>query len=222
MSTVTQYEKSGTGREARFGAAVGQDLNTAGFGIPLGSSFIDPNGATRTAAVRVGADDGGTALPAGEYRGLQSRFLVSTAVTANVTASGSIGHLKVQGVSLGGIGNKAGLCGYLELAGGATITGGLVASGVWGRVDVPSGNTIGASQVVSAFASGPGDLGGTHTGTAAVLHVATPAAGTWDSLINVTAGCGCYTASDVGAAANKKLIVSVDGVAYAIKLYAVS
>jgi len=220
MSTVLQLVKDG-GPEVRIGSEVGANNNVANWGIPLGSTWPDANGSKRTAAWRVSASDGGVAFAAGEYRGALSRVLLTQANTADVTISGEVGQLKLYANSFAGIGNKAGVCGYLEMASGASIGGGAVAAGVWGRVDCPSGCTIAASQVLSAFGTGYNDLGGTHTGIAAVLHVGTPAAGVWDSLINVSSSSGVYSAT-VGSAASKYLTVSVDGTPYKIALYAVA
>jgi hypothetical protein len=193
-------------------ASVGASASNTLLGIPISS--------TRSKALDVCADDGGVALTAGEFQGTRSRVLLTKAITAAVTVSATRGQLKISGVSVAGD-NRAGVCGYLEVANAGTIAAGGVATGVWGRVDCPSGCTIGASAVLSAFAAQATDLGGTHTGIAAVLNVPAPGTGSWDSLINVSSTSGVYSTS-VGAAATKYLTVSVDRTPYKIALYAVS
>lgn len=219
MGVVNQIQKAG-GAECRIGADIGKSINAAGYGIPLGGT-PDANGAVRTAAFRVGADDNGAALTAGEYRGALSRTLITYAQSNNVTISGQMGQLKVTGVTLAGAGNKAGVCGYLELSSAATIDGDAIAAGVWGRVDCPSGCTIASGQILAGVAVGGNDLGGTHTGKAAAFAVATPFAGTWDSALEVSSTSGCYSTS-AGSAATKYITVSVDGTPYKISLLAVS
>lgn len=150
---------------------------TAGSGIVLSAAV--------TAAARIYADDGGAKLAAGEKRVAITRFLYATADTdaTDQTMSAHVGQVKVAAnLTIGG--NLAGLCGYLEVAAGSTLIGGRaaqasVASAVWGRVDIPATGVIGTDAFVSAFAAG-GNLGGTHTGKATVMHVPNPSAGGWD------------------------------------------
>lgn len=189
------------------------------YGIPLSATYQDASG--QCSAFDVFSDDVNAVLGAGEYNGSRSRVILRAAQTADVSLWASKGQLKVKGCTIAGVGNKAGSCGYLECDTAVIGSAGSTWCGVCARVDVPSGSTIAASSVVSAIGV-ISDLGGTHTGIAAVIDVIDPAGGVWDSLVNVSSTSGCYVASDVGAASNKKLIISVDGSPFAIKLYAVS
>lgn len=191
----------------------------AGSGIPLSSSL--------TAAARVYADDGGAKLTGGgaEYRGSISRVLLATADTdaSDHTVSGFVGQIKTAiDYSIGG--NMSGVCGYLETAGSnKTITGTAanVISGVWGRVDVPSGVTIAASTYVSAFAAS-GNLGGTHTGSAVVLNVPNPAAGVWDHLLRLGSSAitldGSTITGDLTPTGFKGIPILVDTTTYYIPI----
>jgi hypothetical protein len=156
------------------GIRVGESANTDGSGVALSAS--------QTAALRVHADTGSAALTASNTRAGIFRYLIGTAITTgNISTYGLQGQLKmVADVTV--TGNQAGLCGYLETSGSITLTGSVncVKSGVAAYVDVPSGVTIGASSFVSAFGVNACDLGGTHTGKTAILHVSNPSAGGWD------------------------------------------
>jgi len=186
---------------------------TAGSGIPLS--------AAKTAAFRVYADDGGAKLAAGEKRASISRFLYATADTdaTDQTMSGHVGQVKVAN-NLTINGNLAGLCGYLEVAAAKTLVAGRlaqasVAAAVWGRVDVPETGVIGTDAYVSAFAAS-GNLGGTHTGKAAVISVPNPHAGAWDVLLNFGSAPGFIADAGAGGGTSKYLKCLIDGVAYSI------
>jgi hypothetical protein len=152
----------------------------AGFGVPLSSA--------NTAANKIYSDDGGTALTSGNLRGLLSRVLIPTAVTAGTfSLRAVVGQVKIT-ASIVTTGHIAGIEGYIE-----TVSGGHIdrATAVRGMVDLPSSAVIHTSGVLSAFMAYSLDLGGTHTGKAAVIDVPTPGAGTWDALLWIDASTGC-------------------------------
>jgi hypothetical protein len=214
------------GRAANCGILIGDFASAAaGSGVVLNATY--------TAAARIYADDGGAKLAAGEKRASISRFLYATADTdaTDQTMSGHVGQVKV-GNDLTINGNLAGLCGYLEVAAAKTLIGGRyaqasVAAGVWGRVDVPATGVIGTAAYVSAFAAS-GNLGGTHTGKASVLHVPNPGAGVWDFFASFGATTGCTVANALVPAAapdadtmGADLAIKIDlnGTAYYIPAY---
>jgi hypothetical protein len=189
--------------------------------------------ASNTAAFRVYGDDGGAKLAAGEKRVSISRFLYATSDTdaTDQTMSAHVGQVKVgNDLTIGG--NLAGLCGYLEVLAAKTLIGGRyaqasVASAVWGRVDVPATGVIGTAAYVSAFAAS-GNLGGTHTGKASVIHVPNPGAGTWDLFASFGATTGCTVANALVPAtapdastmgADLAIKIDLNGTAYYIPAY---
>lgn len=184
-----------------------------GSGVAMSSS--------NTAAARVYGDDAGVALTDGNLRVSLSRCLLTAAVTAGTfTLRGGMGHIKSV-ASIVTSGHIAGLEGYYENAATGVVGGRY--TGVRGVADLPSGAVISANKVLSAFMGYSVDLGGTHTGKAAVLDVPAPGAGTWDALVNVDASTGCTTAGttkstpgDVGIWFN----TIVDGTTYYVPGYA--
>jgi hypothetical protein len=172
---------------------------TAGSGIALSAS--------KTAATRFYADDGGAKLAAGEKRVGISRFLYTLEDTdgTDQTMSGFVGQVKVaNNLTIGG--NLAGLCGYLEVATTKTLIGGRraqmsIASALWARVDLPSGAVVGTNGIVSGVAISA-NLGGTHTGACSMINVTTPSAGTWDYFLDFGADPGAIVADTSGVPGN--------------------
>lgn len=164
---------------------------TAGKGFPLTSS--------KTFANRVCADDGGKVLGAAAYRAMESRLLLTKAHTGAVSAFGAEGHAKIIGDVSGANGPIAGQWGYAEH--GAASKTALIATGVRGTADLPTGAVIPSTGVLSAFLADSIDLGGTHTGKATVLHIPNPGAGTWDYLAILGTATGCNVTSFSGNSA---------------------
>ena len=142
---------------------------TAGKGQALSSS--------RTAAFRVYADDGQSALTAGTYRGGISRLLLKTAVTAGVTAAGFQAQIKVAANAA--VDWLCGLWGYAEASGAAVSD----IAGVRATVDIPAGCTISTGKKAAGLIIDSIDLAGTHTGKAAMIYAPSPTSGSWDFLL---------------------------------------
>jgi hypothetical protein len=178
---------------------------TAGSGLKLSSS--------RTAAMRVYTDDGGVALTATVYRAIIGRHLHATALTTgDISVFGVQGHFKAV-ANCYGISMVGGVWAYNESSGsisvGCTIQG--LYSGLVARVDAPSGVTIAASSYVSAIGI-DADLGGTHTGKAAVLHIKNPVAGVWDYFAVFNTATGAIAAQSGGSlTVTYKIPVLVEG-----------
>jgi len=155
---------------------------------------------TKTQAFGMYADDGGVALSTSAVKVSWSRLLITTATNTAGSAFGHEAQVKILGVNYNQGGNAAGLWGYLETITGATVTGtaGLIRAGVMASCDVPSGATIAASSFVSCIGCG-GDLGGTHTGDAVVMHVVNPSAGTFDAFAKFDTATGACTAQSGGS-----------------------
>lgn len=171
---------------------IGLFANTAaGPGFPLTSS--------KTFAHRICADDGRVLLGAAAYRAQESRLLLTMASTGVVSAFGAEGHAKITGDLSGANGPVAGQWGYAEH--GASAKTALVAAGVRGTADLPTGATIPLTGVLSAFLGDSIDLSGTHTGKATVFHVPNPGAGTWDyfALFGTATGCNITSFAGNGA-----------------------
>jgi hypothetical protein len=199
--------------------------DTAGSGIVLSAAV--------TAAHRIYADDGGAKLGAGEKRVGISRFLYATSDTdaTDQTMSGYVGQVKVANdLTIGG--NLSGLCGYLEVAATKTLIGGRVAQGsiasaLWARLDVPATGVIGTDAVVSGLGISA-NIGGTHTGKAAAIHIPNPSAGVWDSLIRLGDATGTTVVNALVPAtapdgttmgADLAIIIDVNGTLYYIPAY---
>jgi len=166
----------------------------------------------RTKALDVCADDGAAALTAGSYQATRSRVLLAKAIASgDISVQGILGQCKVV-ANVAATAFLAGVRGYVEVA-GASISS---ATGVRGMIDVPSGATIAAGCYASAFQASSNDLGGTHAGKAAVMHVNNPVAGTWDAFLAIDAACGALADTGAGGGTSKYLKVLLGGVAYSI------
>ena len=162
---------------------------TEGAGLALSS--------VRTAAFRVYADDGGTALTAGAYRAAVARMLWGTKVSSgDISVYGLQGQLKITGDQAAATGIAGGTWGYLELASGGKVN---IGGGVVSQVDVPTGATI--STVAACFLGKSNTLAGTHTGNAVILYVPTPGAGTFDQFLQIGASTGLTTGTTGNTAA---------------------
>ena len=150
--------------------------------------------ASRTSVHRIYGDTGGAALAAGVYRPSLSRFLIDYAFSANVSAFGFQGQMKVNADVTADF--LAGIWGYAEVTAGKTITGSI--AGVRGTVDMPATAVIAANQIASAFLADSIDINCTHTGKAVPLHVPTVASGAWDALVALGATTGCNITSFSG------------------------
>jgi len=153
--------------------------------------------ASRTSVHRIYGDTGGAALTAGVYRPSLSRFLIDHAFSANVSAFGFQGQMKVNANVTADF--LAGIWGYAEVTAGKTITGSI--AGVRGTVDMPATAVIAANQIASAFLADSIDINCTHTGKAVPLHVPTVASGAWDALVALGATTGCNITSFSGNSA---------------------
>ena len=153
--------------------------------------------ASRTSVHRISGDTGGAALAAGVYRPSLSRFLIDYAFSANVSAFGFQGQMKVNANVTADF--LAGIWGYAEVTAGKTITGSI--AGVRGTVDMPATAVIAANQIASAFLADSIDINCTHTGKAVPLHVPTVASGAWDALVALGATTGCNITSFSGNSA---------------------
>jgi len=196
--------------------------SSAGWGFPLG---IKISGSTSTRAAAIYSDDAGAAIPAGSYVGLESRTLLTTAITTNTSVHGLQGHLRnvaSQDNTGGWGGNMAGVWAYNETSGTATVgaSANQIFGGLNAAIDVPSGCTIASGKYVCAIGVGLCDLGGTHTGKATVLQVVNPAAGHFDyfAVINDTGVC---TTVDPSMSNNTRWlpIICPGGTAGAIRVY---
>jgi hypothetical protein len=131
---------------------------------------------TKSFMFRTCTDDGGSVLASGSaVRATESRMLLTAAQTGDVSIHGGQHHLKVTSDCSGVTGYMGGSWGHLEMVSGAKIN---AAGAVRAHLECPSGATI--SGVLSSFLSAAGDISGTHTGPAAVIHVPNPTAGTFD------------------------------------------
>jgi hypothetical protein len=153
--------------------------------------------ATKPQNLLVCGDDGNAALSAIAYRNLWARMLLLSAQSGDVSIFGIQGQLKNTGVDTS-TANKAGVWAYYEAVSGATVATNSAA--LMASIDVPSGATIGAGTV-SAIQTG-GDLGGTHTGKAAVLNIVNPSAGTWDYCISFGSATGAVAANTANLGSN--------------------
>jgi len=191
-------------------STIGSLANVSGSGVPLSSSM------TKVSAIY--ADDGGVALGAGNYRVAEDRLLVATAIGAtNTSVYGREGHVKAV-ADIAGTATVAGLWGYFE--GGAGYTFSNVA-GVNARVDVPATSTIAGGSNAAAFRAMNSDLGGTHTGKAAVIAVDTLTAGNYDFFaIFQSATQGGFQGSTTMGSQVDSLLIQRNGVTFKIPVYA--
>lgn len=154
----------------------------SGSGIALG---------TLTKALDVCSDDGAAALTAGSYQSARIRMLVTNAITTgDISINGGLGHTKVV-ANVASSGWVSGMRGYVECS-SASISS---AAGVRGMIDVPAGSTIADGAIAAAFQADSNDLGGTHTGKAAAIHIPNPVAGTWDYALVLGTTTGVHDAT---------------------------
>lgn len=148
--------------------------------VGLGMTVNAANQFGRITAV----DDGGVALTATWYAASYDHLMISEDYDSalNVSAFGHIGELQLSADITPG-GNYAGVWGSAGVDSGKTLTNpnNISFSGVMATLDVPSGATVGTGGLASALAIG-GNLGGTHTGPCAAIHLTNPSAGAWDYL----------------------------------------
>jgi hypothetical protein len=178
--------------------------NAVGYNITIGTfssstASTDPMNklnSSKTKSLDVCCDDGGAALTAGtSYRPIRGRMLLTHAQSGDTSVYGIQGHLKNKAADTS-TGNKGGLWGYYEAASGATVAAN--SCGVYGMIDVPSGATIGGT--IGALMACSNDLGGTHTGKVAALHVPNPVSGTFDfaRIYGSTTGCTAANTAKLG------------------------
>lgn len=168
----------------------------------------------RTAVKNIYGDDGAAALTAGAYRTVLGRLLLNNAITTgDISIFGVEGHVKVNANITTGA-HQGGVIGKTEVVAGKTVTS--RACGVMGYVELPSTAVIGAGAVLSAFRAWAQDLGGTHTGDAAVMDIPNPAAGTWDLFLNLGSATGCIADTGAGGGTSKYLKCKINGTAYSI------
>jgi hypothetical protein len=172
--------------------------NAVGYNVSIGT-FVSSTVSTdsnnklnsaKTKSLDVCCDDAGAALSATAYRAIRGRMLLTYAQSGDVSVYGVQGHLKNKAVDTSS-GNKGGIWGYYEAVSGATVAAN--SCGAYGMIDVPSGATIGGA--CGALMACSNDLGGTHTGKIAALHVPNPVAGTFDFARIYGTATGCITAN---------------------------
>lgn len=185
-----------------------------------GDNFFAIDASTRTKALDVCVDDGGTALTAGSMRAARSRFLVRTAIadSPDLSVFGHQGHVKVGAVSVTNSARFAGLWGYFESVSGSTLGGNY--AGVYAMADLPTGATLSSGAVLSGLQIGSNDLGGTSTGDMSCIHVPNPVTGTWDYLFQVGTTPGFSSASDTAVTANLRWAVKIGDSVHYIPLMA--
>jgi hypothetical protein len=142
----------------------------------------------RTSRKNFYGDDGAAALTAGAYRTLLGRLLVNNAIASGDTSIfGAEGHLKVN-ADITTSAHQGGLIGKTEVVAGKTLTS--MVTGVMGSVELPSTAVIASGYVLSAFRAWAQDLGGTHTGKAAIFDIPNPVSGTWDFFFHMGSAPG--------------------------------
>lgn len=189
-----------------------KNSSSSGWGFPLG---IKIQGATSTRAAAVYADDAGAALPAGSYAGFESRTLLSIATTTVSSVAGVEAHLRNVATQTSNGGNIAGLWAYNENSGTISVGGttSQLYSAINAQIDVPSGVTIASGKYVSAIGVGGCDLGGTHTGKAALIQTIPCAAGAFDyfGVFYEAGSCVAKGAKTVGTVTYLLPVVTPDG-----------
>ena len=165
----------------------------------------------RTAAKNIYGDDGAAALTAGAYRTLVGRMLLNNAITTgDISVFGIEGHLKVNANITTGA-HQAGVHGKTEVVAGKTLTS--MVAGVQAYVELPSTAVIASGYILSAFRAWAQDLGGTHTGKAAIFDIPNPAAGTWDFFFHMGSAPGGMEAKATalnGLTSSHRLICEID------------
>lgn len=128
---------------------LGDWANTAGDGVALSNTNIT--------ALRVYADDGGTAITTANQKALGSRFLI-TVSPGDCTLEGILGQIKYAENVHCSADYQSGIRGYLELVGGNTVnTGGANAnigagaSAVRALVDVDANTTIATNHYLCGY-----------------------------------------------------------------------
>lgn len=173
-----------------------------GSGVAISSS--------RTQALVAFGDTGSAALTAGTYRTGRARMLVGTAPgAAAIHVFGMEAELKATANVNAATGDLAGLKASFESITGVTVgdhTSALVA-----QIDAPTGATIAAGAVLSAIHVTDGDLGGTHTGDAAVFDFEAPSAGAYDYWAVFEASCGMTTQAGGSLTITDKILVKSTG-----------
>lgn len=219
----------------RYGLYIPMESAVEGFRIGESSSSADGSGiplsATYTAAARIHADTGSAALRASNTRAFHARYLIGTAPTAgaNVSAYGVQAHLRTI-ANINVIGNVAGLFGYFEPSGSITLTNDTTRclSGVASQIDIPTGVTLAAGAVASAYGVNPCDFAGTTTGRMTVMHVTNPtsfATAPFDSFLELANATGCEAAGHVhdsggsDVLSDRVLKVYVNGTIYYIPMF---
>jgi hypothetical protein len=177
--------------------------------------------ASKSKAVGIHADSGGSALTAGNIRATLSRMLIGTAISsgADISTYGLEGLLKsIVSVNVGG--NQGGVLGHYESAGTLTLTGSIntIKAGVAAFIDLAANATIAAGTVISAFGVNPANFGTTRNGRASIIHVTNPMAGVWDAFLDLSTATGLTQDSAVGATGDKWLKVYLNGVLYNIAM----
>jgi hypothetical protein len=110
-------------------------------------------------------------------------------------------------------GNHAGVKGYYEAAGSATVANN--SCGVLGMIDVPSGSTI-AAGTVGAFTVASVDLGGTHTGKAVGINFTEALTGAFDAAFAFPSGSEFITASQLTGGTSQYIKILINGTAYTV------
>ena len=170
-------------------------FSAAGSGIVI-------DGVTRHSGCEFYFDDGGVKLAAGYTEAFRTGYLVSTAITTadvSLYTAHDYVYLAANVSTAGGVG---GTWGSMLVKTGVTITttsGVCDFSGAHFTCEVPSGATIGTGTWACGASVG-GNLGGTHTGSAAGYRVRVPSAGKWDAGLRIEP-LSCVECLQVGTAA---------------------
>lgn len=199
---------------------LGQELKgefhatTAGKGIQLRG--------TRQWVERGNADDGGIAISTNGAYLFGSRRLLLTYAQSGSSKSwfGGCDRLSINADLSGSTAEMAGHWGFLEVKAGATC--GTQAAAYRADISLPSTAVIPSGGVASCFLAAAESLAGTHTGTAAIIHVPNPQAGTFDKFLVLGSATGCTAAhATPGADGGVDLLVTYNGNPYAIRLMVV-
>ena len=145
--------------------------------LPLSGLPLSPS---RTWFERGNVDDGGVVLAGtgAAYLYGSRRMLMTAAQTGNNSFMGGCDRLSINADESAVTGVMAAHWGMLEVKSGGTVGG---AAGVGAvRGDINNSGVLASGGVISCFLAACEKIAGTHTGSAAVIHVPNPQSGTFD------------------------------------------
>jgi hypothetical protein len=191
---MLNWKKSG-GDRVWYGS-LGQELKGK-FHATVAGSGLKLSGA-RQWIERGNADDGGALITtSGAYLFGSRRTLLTAAHTgSSLSFFGGCDRLSINADVSGSTAEMAGHWGFLEVKAGATC--GTQAAAYRADISLPSTAVIPSGGVASCFMAAAESLAGTHTGSAAVIHVPNPQAGTFDLFAVLGTATGCHTESYTG------------------------